>query len=200
MIKRGDVAAYLKKCGQWQTLDQIVARLGERIPRLEAARYFTNRGRRLGQRQKDQGVHRNRLSTDAALQVATGRRELIRDRLRELVRGGVVEARKEGAKFSAYRYRQSGKTVLWAARAGGYRVDVYNGDDHICTYSAGNSRHESQTYVPLRSQNALSAQEVRWAAKRTAAEFAREHNVPASSIYEDADLAAELKEELSPRD
>jgi len=92
------------------------------------------------------------------------------------------------------------KIIRWAARAGGYRVDVYEGDKQISTYSAGNSCRESQTYVPLRSIYALSAQAVRWAAKRTATEFAREHNLPLSSIREDKELAAELKADLKSRD
>lgn len=193
-----DIVRHLQTVGEWRTLDQIVASLGPKVDRLTAARYFAARAKRIGKRPKDQKVYGHRLAMPAEDQVRLGRREKIRDTLVVLVRSGKLEGDKRDRKFVAYRYRAC-VCILWAAAPGGYRVQVVVDGKVVEDYSAGNCRFESQTYVPVGSANAWSVKEVRWGAKRTAEEFARQRNLPKSAICEDADLYEMLKDDLRGR-
>ena len=91
------------------------------------------------------------------------------------------------------------RTIGWACAWGGYKIEVYEGGKTIYTYSAGNSRHESQTYVERNSPNALPIEELRMLMKRTVSQLRHEFDVAADATQEDDDLAAGLLDELEGR-
>jgi hypothetical protein len=182
--------------GEWRTLDQITASLGSKISRLDAARFFNGRGARTSGRPRDTTLKATRLALDAAEQVRRGRRDILRDRLYDLYRDQLIEVRKEQGKITGYRRSKTKRCLLWAVVNGGYRVAVYENGREIYDYSAGNSRHESQTYLPVGHHNAIPLRELRKLAKITVAELAAEHKVPKSCIEEDEDMRDALRIEL----
>lgn len=85
--------------------------------------------------------------------------------------------------------------IGWACVWSGYRVTVYEGSRVLYSYSAGNHRGESQTYVAEGSPNATPLAELRALARRTIAQLRAEYGVHRDDIHEYDDMAIELLQE-----
>jgi hypothetical protein len=64
----------------------------------------------------------------------------------------------------------------------GYEVLVLRGNDVIDDYCAGNSAHDSVEIIPPETPGALPLRTLKALARRTAMEFANEHNLSRNSI------------------
>lgn len=85
-------------------------------------------------------------------------------------------------------------SIGWAANEYGYCVHQYHNSEVVDEYWAGNNVHESQSYSEPSSPNAHTSEELRQMAEQTAHEMAEEKGVPADAVWEDEDMAAQLKE------
>lgn len=89
------------------------------------------------------------------------------------------------------------KSIGWAANQYGYVVQGHDEHGQVTDeldYWAGNNVHDSQSYVDPGTRNAVSPEELRRMAEKTAKEAADEHNVSHDDVWEDTDMAAQLKE------
>jgi len=87
-----------------------------------------------------------------------------------------------------------GVTVHYGSCPYGYQVLVCKDGKIVKEYSAGNSRHESQSYVEPGSMNAESPATLAKFAKQTAEEFAKEYG--GCPVEHDTDIESGLAEEL----
>lgn len=90
---------------------------------------------------------------------------------------------------------QNNTVIQWAATADGYTVLTYVDGEVVDEYNAGNSPHESQTYVS--AERGVGLAQMRAWAEQTAKEKANALGVSHSQVEEDADLLESLKEELA---
>jgi hypothetical protein len=87
-------------------------------------------------------------------------------------------------------------TVIYAATAFGYCVQVIKNNVVIYEYTAGNHCCESQAVVDPRSPQAVKLPQIKRWAKQTAKEIAKERGIPTNRVEYDADLEAAIKEIL----
>ncbi len=73
--------------------------------------------------------------------------------------------------------------ILWRADAQGYSVRVHTGQRVVDEYVAGNCRQDSQVFLDPDDSGALSEEELRECARKTAEDLAKEHS--ADPVEED---------------
>ena len=86
------------------------------------------------------------------------------------------------------------KSVIYAANAEGYTVQVVENSEVIYDYHAGNHRQCSDATVPLDSPNALPPNDLLGMAGQTAHEVAKARGINFNQVNYDIDLEEQLNE------
>lgn len=88
--------------------------------------------------------------------------------------------------------------VMYAATACAYRVQVLDGESQpLEEYTGGNSRFDSQGFVPAREGVGLRT--MKQYAKITATEMAEKHGLPPADVHWDADEADAIRDDYDNR-
>lgn len=86
------------------------------------------------------------------------------------------------------------QSVSYAANRYGYCVQVIDGGQVVYEYAAGNCWKESTTVIDPASPHAVRRYKLRFWAKQTAGQVAKERGIPPKQIAYDADLEDQLNE------